>query len=374
MSKAQLHGIVGYTGFIRPSLQCTQLSALKPGKHAERCGSYQPRPPEPEKQPAVGKRMVSHPGSMMQSQADFMEVDDYNNFERKDRAILEHSRAVMDRESPTTAHWQSMHTSQFTEKSPDPHLTSTHRPERQPILPSPKSPTMEALSPGIRCFKDLSGEPKKVLGAKQKPSICSVSSAGEAEKMDMSMTWPRKGSREQLIQRPASHVLAQRHGTTKDAAHPPGYMGFIPHRTAGERAWEHGSCKQVRASQRCKEDTLFDSFPEKPAGYRGYAPTSVYNRRTWEIPTSTTNGASNAAMQAMNHTPCRPAAGGTATLLDDMFSGPLDGRPSDNGVFNSQVYYKLVRPLEGACRSFVPSKTHHTGRKFMNPSITMKNF
>merc|ERR1711968_192234 len=43
MSKSKLRGIVGYTCYTRPSLQCTYLSSLKPGKIANEEGSFLPK-------------------------------------------------------------------------------------------------------------------------------------------------------------------------------------------------------------------------------------------------------------------------------------------------------------------------------------------
>merc|ERR1711988_510590 len=42
MSKSKLRGVVGYTCYTRPSLQCTYLSSLKPGKSANDEGSFLP--------------------------------------------------------------------------------------------------------------------------------------------------------------------------------------------------------------------------------------------------------------------------------------------------------------------------------------------
>merc|ERR1712023_211523 len=89
----------------------------------------------------------------------------------------------------------------------------------------------------------------------------------DSELMDMAMTWPRKGSREQLTQRPPTEVRQRHYGTSKASSHPPGYMGFIPSPAAGMRAIEHGQGTVPRPTQRCKEDTLFDSYREKPVGY-----------------------------------------------------------------------------------------------------------
>jgi len=196
----------------------------------------------------------------------------------------------------------------------------------------------------------------------------------QGENMDLADTYPRHGSREQILERPAAEVREMKHGTTKGTNHPPGYMGFIPSPQAGQRAQNHGYAHKPRATQRCKEDTLFDSFKEKPVGYLGYAPTSVYNRRTWEHCDVSTAGARDKAMTDMGHALKRPEAGGTSLLLNEAFNGPLEGRPSDNGVFNSQIYYKLLRPLEGAARGFHPSSIHPAGRKFLKPSLVMKNY
>lgn len=382
MSKAQLHGVVGYTGYIRPSLQCTQLSSLKPGQHSHQAGSYIP-PGLNLEEPCKPKSL---PTSMMKSQSDDLDGDAYATFSRQDRTFLANSRAMPDRDPVSVSHWVSMHKSTFTEKSPDRHFQMSFRPENQPVLPSP--PRQGHDTHKAHSFKDMvtAAQTQEVMG-KKKPRMMStirtprgaggdLPEAAElaASMNEMSMTWPRKGSREQITHHPNIELRQQHFGTTKASNHPPGYMGYIPHPAAGLRAHEHGSAVNPRATQRCKEDTLFDSFLQKPVGYLGYAPTSVYNRRKWDLPTETTNGANDLSMVSMGHIPKRPEAGGTSTLLDESFSGPLDGRPSDNGVFNSQIYFKLLRPLEGAARGHVPSATHPTGRKFLKPHLTMKNF
>jgi len=375
MSKAQLSGIVGYTGYIRPSLQCTQLSSLKPGRHANQAGSFVPQGVNPLPEETKPRQGGAGPVSMMQTASNGLQEESYAAFQRQDRVFLENSRAVCNRAPASTAHWKSMAAASFTGKAPDPAFVASFRPELQTVPYSPSAGGPGASDGKARTFKDVCSDFNNQAASPPKSKMMSQPRGDDGgELADMSMTWPRKGSREQLIQRPASHERRRHQGTTKASSHPPGYMGFIPSPTSGMRANEHGRATRPRPTQRCKEDTLFDSFREKPVGYLGYQPTSVYNRRTWEIPDITTTGAVNKAMVGMGQIPKRPEARNTSTLLDESFSGPLDGRPSDNGVFNSQIYYKLVRPLEGAARSHIPSMTHPAGRKFLKPYLTMKNF
>ena len=311
----------------------------------------------------------------------------YADFQRQDRQFIANSYKVPMREPAGTQHWASMHASTFTKMTPSPHKTATFRPELEPVLPSPKKE--EPLKNTAASHKDLIGEVHKqvVLGS-PKPAPMSVpkganSPEGKAPNLadtgssfSGTSTWPMQRAREQLTGFPSEKIKELRYSTTQSTKHPPGYMGHIPSPEMGARARQHGWAQQPRATQRCKEDTLFDSFREKPVGYLGYTPTSVYNRRTWSQKdlAATTQGAGNQSMTGMNAPLKRPEAGGTSGLLHEMFAGPLEGRPSDNGEFNSQIFYKLLRPLEGACRAFHPSSIHPAGRKFLKPSVVMKNF
>ena len=238
------------------------------------------------------------------------------------------------------------------------------RVHKQVVLGAPVPPPMSTIKPR----QTPRGEP---------PNL-NDSAAMSMSTLEMSSTWPkpREGSREQRSYFPSKEVQELRNSTTKVTNHPPGYMGHIPSPGMGDRACSHGWAQKPRSTQRCKEDTLFDSFREKPVGYLGYAPTSVYNRRTWSQDDLqvTTQGACNKSMTGMEVPLKRPEAGGDNKLLKEMFSGPLEGRPSDNGEFNSQIYYKLLRPYEGAARGFHPSSIHPAGRKFLKPSVVLKNF
>lgn len=66
---------------------------------------------------------------------------------------------------------------------------------------------------------------------------------------------------------------------------------------------------------------------------------------------------------------CVSQAGGESLILKEMFQAPLEGRPSDNGVANAQLYYQSTRPYEGLPRIHYPSKTHMVGCKFASTSV-----
>jgi len=320
----------------------------------------------------------------------------YADFQRQDRAFLANSYKTVGHEiqGGGTAHWASTHGSTFTHMIPSPHKQSNWRPELEPVLPSPppkEQPLQNAASARALCGTTVghqvvlgapTPQPMSTIRPRQTPRGAAPnlndSAALSLSTLEMSSTWPkpREGSREQRSYFPNKEVQELRNSTTKVTNHPPGYMGHIPSPVMGDRACSQGWAQMPRGSQRCKEDTLFDSFREKPVGYLGYAPTSVYNRRSWaqkdlEV---TTQGACNKSMTGMNVPLRKPEAGGENNLLKEMFAGPLEGRPSDNGEFNSQIFYKLLRPLEGAARGFHPSGIHPAGRKFLKPSVVIKNF
>jgi len=99
MSKAQLSGAVGYTGFIRPSLQCTQQCSLKPGRHAQEAGSYWPKPLDLG---AKTTNLRAGPETSNTAMSAQMSPETYNNHCRQDRA--EHNLAA--RTTPLCSHWK----------------------------------------------------------------------------------------------------------------------------------------------------------------------------------------------------------------------------------------------------------------------------
>ena len=111
MSKAQLSGAVGYTGFIRPSLQCTQQCSLKPGRHAQEAGSYWPKPLDLG---AKTTNLRAGPETSNTAMSAQMSPETYNNHCRQDRA--EHNLAA--RTTPLCSHWKSIGAEAFRLHTP----------------------------------------------------------------------------------------------------------------------------------------------------------------------------------------------------------------------------------------------------------------
>jgi len=111
MSKAQLSGAVGYTGFIRPSLQCTQQCSLKPGRHAQEAGSYWPKPLDLG---AKTTNLRAGPETSNTAMSAQMSPETYNNHCRQDRA--EHNLAA--RTTPVASHWKSIGAEAFRLHTP----------------------------------------------------------------------------------------------------------------------------------------------------------------------------------------------------------------------------------------------------------------
>jgi len=349
MSKAQLSGAVGYTGYIRPSLQCTQQSSLKPGRHCPEGGSYWPTT---QKQPPI-LSLKTNPATLTADMSNLMSPDTYSNHERQDRPAEAASLT-----SARCSHWKSIGAEAFRLRTP-PARTQTLANERlfQNVMPS----------------TNYGSTYPKLTSTAQLKTMVSPSGMNRSPRRRHKEL--REGSREYLMSLQDAGSREQVDGTSKVTKAPPGYMGHVPHvLTNSPTAVHHGTRQIPRGSQRCKADTLFDSFNERPIGYLGYAPTTVFNRRTWSPPSRTTNGALDSAMIGMGHKLQQPAAGGESAILKEFFAGPLAGRPSDNGQFEAQVFYARVRPFEGAPRGHFPSKCHPAGRLFASPSVTMKNW
>lgn len=155
-------------------------------------------------------------------------------------------------------------------------------------------------------------------------------------------------------------------GTSQASKQIPGYSGFIPCSDVNEHAQAQGFGADTRASLK---ETLFDCYRKVLPGYTGFQPGSVHNVRTFDVPLVTSHGATNHSMLELGAPLKRPEAGGESLILKDMFQAPLEGRPSDNGLCNAQLYYCEVRPYEGLPRIHYPSKTHMVGCKFPSTSV-----
>lgn len=355
MSKAQLSGAVGYTGFIRPSLQCTQQCSLKPGRHAQEAGSYWPKPLDLG---AKTTNLRAGPETSNTAMSAQMSPETYNNHCRQDRA--EHNLAA--RTTPLCSHWKSIGAEAFRLHTPPNGQKPRLYIQTAPVLP--------------RAENHNANRPVQITSTSQ------LFSHGNDTHMSPSSGSPRRrknkmreGSREFLLSKQDNVSRDAVDGTTKISKCPPGYMGHVPMTlTNSKRAIEHGTMALPHASQRCKEDTLFDSFNERPIGYLGYSPTTVFNRRTWSPPLGTTNGASDRAVQDLNYKLERPKAASYSSTLHEMFAGPLEGRPSASGEFSAQIFYGEVRPFEGVPRGHQPSRTHPAGHRFSVPVVTSKNW
>jgi len=358
MSKSQLSGAVGYTGFIRPSLQCTQQCALKPGRHAQEAGSYWPAPLE------LGPKTTklnAGPETSNTNMSALMSPETYRTHQRQDR---QNNALVLT--NADCRHWKSigaeafrLHTPPNGQKPvPPPHTAQA------PVMPHPFNNIKKP--PHITSTQQI----KSMYIDNTAPELLSPGGSPRRRKNKM-----REGSREFLLSKQDHKSRDAVDGTTKISSNPPGYMGHVPRMmTNSKRAVEHGTSIIPHKPQRCKQDTLFDSFNERPIGYLGYAPTTVFNRRTWSPRLSTTNGASDRAVQDLNYKLERPRAAAYNSTLHEMFAGPLEGRPSVSGEAEAQCFYSQVRPFEGVPRGHQPSRTHPAGHRFSAPVVTSKNW
>merc|ERR1711968_274535 len=121
MSKSKLRGIVGYTCYTRPSLQCTYLSSLKPGRIANEEGSFLPKAFRGRYERAstapAGKTRTIH--NLMAKE---IKEDSYLNIERPNpvnadiqKAMRLHTERVSGKR-PLTKHWKSVNKQSFTEE------------------------------------------------------------------------------------------------------------------------------------------------------------------------------------------------------------------------------------------------------------------
>jgi len=121
------------------------------------------------------------------------------------------------------------------------------------------------------------------------------------------------------------------------------------------------------------KDSLFASFRKVLPGYRGFQPASVHNSRSFKAADRTTYGAGNAAMSQCCKASgglSRPQCAGESLIIKEMFTAPLDGRPSDNGLTNAQLFYQEIRPFEGLPRVHYPNARHQIGMKFPANSVS----
>eukprot|EP00656_Telonema_subtile_P057075 TRINITY_DN9301_c0_g1_i1.p1 TRINITY_DN9301_c0_g1~~TRINITY_DN9301_c0_g1_i1.p1 ORF type:complete len:279 (-),score=16.29 TRINITY_DN9301_c0_g1_i1:526-1362(-) len=206
MSKSQLSGIPGYTGYIRPSLQCTQQSTLKPGRHCHQGGSYWPRHPKPRPLSLdTGRETLSADMNSLVS------PESYKNRTRQDRPCLLGEPLT----SPTCSHWKSIGADAYrvhtppTRALPRPILMKRTQPA---VLPSPTQESPQQRLTSTTQFKSM-GSPAGAL-----------TRGSPRRRREL-----REGSREYLISTQDRVSRDKVDGTTKVTQMPPGYMGHIPH-------------------------------------------------------------------------------------------------------------------------------------------------
>ena len=147
----------------------------------------------------------------------------------------------------------------------------------------------------------------------------------------------------------------------------PGYAGFMPASDVNSHAKVQADGSGTRPDMK---DSLFASFRKVLPGYRGFQPASVHNSRTFETADGTTYGAGNASMGRYCTGLSRPAAASESLIIKEMFTAPLDGRPSDNGLTNAQLFYQEIRPYEGLPRVHYPNARHQVGMRFPANSVS----
>merc|ERR1711988_1313735 len=361
MSKSKLRGIVGYTCYTRPSLQCTYLSSLKPGKTANEEGSYLPGPfrgryERASTAPAGKTRTIHNLMAKEITEDSYRDIDRPNPvYAEIEKTIALHANA---KERPLTSHWKSVNKESFTGEYGEAAVLSPQ--ERTDIdLVKKAEPDTEA-------------EPEKEVNVLElaKAHALKQTNRPRTSKKPIRMRpkldiGPRPESRE------GQSLLRGGHrggvmGTSQASRQIPGYSGFIPKSDINEHALSHGFGKDTRASLK---ETLFDCYRKVLPGYTGFQPASVHNVRTFDVPLVTTYGAQNHSMVELGRELKHPEAGGESLILKEMFQAPLEGRPSDNGLTNAQCYYQNTRPYEGLPRIHYPSKTHMVGCKFASTNV-----
>jgi len=361
MSKSKLRGVVGYTCYTRPSLQCTYLSSLKPGKSANDEGSFLPvayrgRYDRASTAPAGKTRTIN------QNMSTELGEPSYQNLERPNpnnvdfEKILTQTQDGQEGESQS-AHWRSIAAQSFAgDDGPAAEPTSWER-DDMPQVTKPAEAEPER-------------DPNVLEMARQHAHKLSNARPG-TQKFNSRMR-PLTQAASRPESREGQALLRGKHrggvaGTSQASKQIPGYGGFLPVSEVNDHALMHGFGNDSRASLK---ETLFDSYRKVLPGYTGFQPASVHNVRTFDVPLVTTHGATNHSMLELGSKLKRPEAGGESLILKEMFQAPLEGRPSDNGVANAQLYYCQVRPYEGLPRIHYPSKTHMVGCKFASTSVT----
>jgi len=360
MSKSKLRGIVGYTCYTRPSLQCTYLSSLKPGKTANEEGSFLPaayrgRYERASTAPAGKTRTIN---SLMSTE---IKEDSFKDIQRPNPKDAEWEMAKAKAEEaatrPMTSHWRSVAKESFKGIEGEPASPQSRERTDMPQVTKPETDSDKHKEPNVL---ELARGHALKKGNRPRPRTSGLTCG-----MRLGEPAIRPESREgQVLQRGRHRGGVM--GTSQASRQLPGYSGFIPESQGNEHALSHGFGKDTRGSLK---ETLFDCYRKVVPGYTGFQPASVHNVRTFDVPLVTTHGAQNHSMLELHRELKRPEAGGESLILKEMFQAPLDGRPSDNGLTNAQTYYSCVRPYEGLPRVHYPSKTHMVGCKFASTSV-----
>jgi len=256
-----------------------------------------------------------------------------------------------------SAHWRSVAHQSFTGDEGTPAEPTSWEREDIPQVTKPSSP-------------EEPSQPNVLAMARQHAHTMSSARPGtknfNSRMRPLTQGAPRRASREgqQLLRGSHKGGVA---GTSQSSKQIPAYAGFIPSSEVNDHALMHGFGNESRASLK---ETLFESYRKVLPGYTGFQPASVHNVRTFDVPLVTSHGATNHSMLELGSKLKRPEAGGESLILKQMFQAPLEGRPSDNGVANAQLYYAQIRPYEGLPRIHYPSKTHMVGCKFASTSVS----
>lgn len=346
---------MGYTCYTRPSLQCTYLSSLKPGKTANEEGSFLPQAFRGRYERAstapAGKTRTVH--NLMAAE---LKEDSYKNLERPNPCNDDAWGNLDEETQDRTSHWISINKQNFAGTDGAPAEPSSQERDDLPMVKQPEERKSEKevnvleLARNHALKTGTQSRPRTTHNSRMKPR---------------SDFGPRPESRE------GQSLLRGKHrggvsGTSQASRQIPGYSGFIPKSDNNEHALSHGYGKDTRASLK---ETLFECYRKVLPGYTGFQPESVHNVRTFDVPLVTTYGAQNHSMIELGRELKHPEAGGESLILKEMFQAPLEGRPSDNGVANAQLYYQHMRPYEGLPRIHYPSKTHMVGCKFASTSV-----
>jgi len=366
MSKSKLRGAVGYTCYTRPSLQCTSLSCLKPGKVSNEQGSYVPVGyKQPQPRAATAPLGATRTTTVNMS----VELGDEEQYMNLDRPNPDHDCRAAAREHglprpQDVSHWRSTHRNDlqgdYGPKSPqavDPH---TRRAELSPI--AGEESQSETPCKGVKELVQNIGQ-KKGLGSHiqllvKRPWTHHMGSR------------PRLGSRQGRMEMRGCHK-GEVSGTSQGTqAQIPGYGGFMPASEINTLATTQADGLVTRPDSK---DSLFASFRKVLPGYRGFQPASVHNCRSFETADGTTYGAGNASMTQYCKDSgglSRPQAAGESLIIKEMFTAPLVGRPSDNGLANAQLFYRDTRPYEGLPRVHYPNARHQVGMRFPANSVS----